>query len=112
MVESFGYKHVHNEALSAMYVLTLHRHTEMFRSCNSKSDYEAKRYMQGWTKGFVHLPNSDIKIPIKDIKKCLPETWKVRNSVVLISSELNSPCGSFVITKWCNTNKGSRHQFP
>ena len=32
--------------------------------------------MEEWTKGSVYLPNS-VKIPIKDIKKCLPDRWKV-----------------------------------
>lgn len=51
------------------------RHTELFRSCNADSDYEAKSQMQEWTKGFVNLPNN-MRIPIKDIKKCLPDQWK------------------------------------
>ena len=33
--------------------------------------------MLEWTKGYIQIPNTDIKIPIMDIKKCLPETWKV-----------------------------------
>lgn len=51
------------------------RHTELFRSCNSNSDYEAKNHIQEWKKGFIQMPN--ILIPIQDIKKCLPDTWKV-----------------------------------
>ena len=53
------------------------RHTELFRSCKRDSDKSAKNYMLEWTKGYIQIPNSDIKIPIMDIKKCLPETWKV-----------------------------------
>lgn len=58
------------------------RHTELFRSCNSKSDYGAKSHMQEWKKGFIQMPN--IVIPIKDIKKCLPETWKAIACVLQI----------------------------
>lgn len=52
------------------------RHTELFRSCKRASDKNAKSYMLEWTKGYIQIPNTDIKIPIMDIKKCLPETWK------------------------------------
>lgn len=59
-------------------MLLLHcRHTELFRSCKRASDKNAKSYMLEWTKGYIQIPNTDIKIPIMDIKKCLPETWKV-----------------------------------
>lgn len=60
-----------------------HRHTELFRSCNSRSDYKAKSHLQEWTKGFVQMPNNAM-IPIKDIKKCLPDTWKVFTGVVTL----------------------------
>lgn len=36
--------------------------------------------MQAWTKGYIKMPNS-VVIPIKDIKKCLPDTWKVCSGV-------------------------------
>ena len=62
------------------------RHTELFRSCNSKSDYGAKSHMQEWTKGFIQMPNIAV-IPIKDIKKCLPDTWKVCGT-----NSHSSPC--------------------
>lgn len=58
------------------------RHTELFRSCNSKSDFGAKSHMQEWKKGVIHMPN--IVIPIRDIKKCLPETWKAIACVLQI----------------------------
>ncbi|KAJ7371296.1 hypothetical protein OS493_026940 [Desmophyllum pertusum] len=58
------------------------RHTELFRSCNSKSDYGAKSHMQEWKKGFIQMPN--IVIPIQDIKKCLPDTWKAIACVLQI----------------------------
>ena len=63
-------------------VIAFHRHTELFRSCNADSDYEAKSQMQEWTKGFVNLPNN-MRIPIKDIKKCLPDQWKVCGACVV-----------------------------
>lgn len=59
------------------------RHTELFRSCNIDADYEAKSQMEEWTKGSVYLPNS-VKIPIKDIKKCLPDRWKAIACVLQI----------------------------
>lgn len=58
------------------------RHTELFRSCNSNSDYEAKNHIQEWKKGFIRMPN--ILIPIQDIKKCLPDTWKAIACVLQI----------------------------
>ena len=61
--------------LIVMNGISFDRHTELFRSCNSNSDYEAKNHIQEWKKGFIQMPN--ILIPIQDMKKCLPDTWKV-----------------------------------
>jgi len=52
------------------------RHTELFRSCDATSDTFAKSQMQQWHEGIIKVPG--IPIVVQDIKKCLPETWKVR----------------------------------
>ena len=52
--------------------------TELFRSCNKEADDKAKHDFRNWWKeGGVEIPAMDV-IPVKDIKKCLPEMWKVR----------------------------------
>lgn len=51
------------------------RHTELFRSCNAKADSYAKSHMQHWSKGIINVPG--MPILVQDIKKCLPDTWKV-----------------------------------
>lgn len=51
------------------------RHTELFRSCDSASDLFAKTHMQQWNEGVIKVPG--IPIVVQNIKKCLPDTWKV-----------------------------------
>ncbi|XP_032241175.2 reversion-inducing cysteine-rich protein with Kazal motifs isoform X2 [Nematostella vectensis] len=58
------------------------RHTELFRSCDAKSDSHAKYHMQDWEKGIINMPG--MPIPVQDIKTCLPDTWKTIACVLQI----------------------------
>lgn len=60
------------------------RHTELFRSCDANSDTFAKSHMQQWHGGVIKVPG--IPIVVQDIKKCLPETWKVSIDVEIDKS--------------------------
>lgn len=54
-----------------------HRPTELFRSCNKRSDNDAQSDMQMWLKGDISLPMlMPYVIPVKDIRMCHPRMWQ------------------------------------
>ncbi|XP_041823757.1 reversion-inducing cysteine-rich protein with Kazal motifs isoform X2 [Melanotaenia boesemani] len=50
------------------------RPTELFRSCNVQSDQGAMNDIKLWANGTIKMPF--MNIPVMDIRKCLPDTWK------------------------------------
>ena len=59
----------------------------MFRSCNARSDIDAKKFMHKLqSKGDISFPQ---KIHIEDISTCLPDTWKVRDVWLVVAWGVN-----------------------
>lgn len=50
------------------------RPTELFRSCNSRSDGSARSDMTRWSNGVIQMPF--MHIPVLDIAECEPDRWK------------------------------------
>ncbi|XP_041365816.1 reversion-inducing cysteine-rich protein with Kazal motifs-like [Gigantopelta aegis] len=50
------------------------RPTEHFRSCTRRADDDALNTIKHWQRGMINLPQ--MTIPVKDIRKCEPDTWK------------------------------------
>lgn len=64
------------------------RPTELFRSCNAEADMAARSDVALWqSSGFITLPG--FNLPIKNISKCSPETWKAVACTLQIK-----PCAS------------------
>lgn len=53
---------------------SVHRPTELFRSCNVQSDQGALNDIKLWSNGTIKMPF--MNIPVLDIRKCLPDMWK------------------------------------
>ncbi|CAN7998498.1 unnamed protein product [Ixodes hexagonus] len=50
------------------------RPTELFHSCNSRSDKTAEADVRLWSRGLIRLPMMDI--PVRNVSTCPPEAWK------------------------------------
>ncbi|XP_055936022.1 reversion-inducing cysteine-rich protein with Kazal motifs-like [Argiope bruennichi] len=50
------------------------RPTELFRSCNQRSDRAAQNDVESWENGIIHLPM--MEIPVLKISQCYSEVWK------------------------------------
>ncbi|KAG8199483.1 hypothetical protein JTE90_009331 [Oedothorax gibbosus] len=50
------------------------RPTELFRSCEGRSDMAAKLDVQRWESGTIKLPF--IEVPVLSVSECQPEVWK------------------------------------
>ncbi|GFX27529.1 reversion-inducing cysteine-rich protein with Kazal motifs [Trichonephila clavipes] len=50
------------------------RPTELFRSCDLRSDRAAQQDVESWENGVIHLPM--IEIPVLKISECHSEVWK------------------------------------
>ncbi|XP_042330486.1 reversion-inducing cysteine-rich protein with Kazal motifs isoform X2 [Sceloporus undulatus] len=75
------------------------RPTELFRSCNAQSDQGAMNDMKLWEKGTIKMPF--INIPVLDIKKCQPETWKAIACLLQIKPCHSKSRGSIICKSDC-----------
>ncbi|XP_040358445.1 reversion-inducing cysteine-rich protein with Kazal motifs [Ixodes scapularis] len=50
------------------------RPTELFHSCNARSDKTAEADVRLWSQGLIRLPVMDI--PVRNVSTCPPEAWK------------------------------------
>uniref|UniRef100_A0A3B4FC90 Reversion-inducing-cysteine-rich protein with kazal motifs n=1 Tax=Pundamilia nyererei TaxID=303518 RepID=A0A3B4FC90_9CICH len=64
-----------NSSLTSCCVsVSVHRPTELFRSCNIQSDQGAMNDIKLWSNGTIKMPF--MNIPVLDIRKCQPHMWK------------------------------------
>lgn len=68
---TFRYKQT---VISLWALVSVHRPTELFRSCNIQSDQGAMNDIKLWSNGTIKMPF--MNIPVLDIRKCLPDMWK------------------------------------
>ncbi|XP_061411665.1 reversion-inducing cysteine-rich protein with Kazal motifs [Lethenteron reissneri] len=64
------------------------RPTELFRGCNAQADQGALNDIRLWERGTIQMPF--LIIPVKDIRRCQPETWKAIACVLQIKPCLGS----------------------
>uniref|UniRef100_A0A8C4VES7 Reversion-inducing cysteine-rich protein with Kazal motifs n=1 Tax=Gopherus evgoodei TaxID=1825980 RepID=A0A8C4VES7_9SAUR len=89
------------------------RPTELFRSCNAQSDQGAMNDMKLWEKGSIKMPF--INIPVLDIKKCQPETWKAIACSLQIKPCHSKSRGSIICKSDCVEilkKCGDQNKFP
>nr|XP_033785523.1 reversion-inducing cysteine-rich protein with Kazal motifs isoform X3 [Geotrypetes seraphini] len=89
------------------------RPTELFRSCTTQSDQGAMNDMKLWEKGSIKMPF--MNIPVLDIKKCQPETWKAIACSLQIKPCLSKSRGSIICKSDCIEilkKCGDQNKFP
>lgn len=59
------------------------RPTELFRSCNANADSAARSVAEIW-KDTQSLSLPGLNLPIKDISKCEPESWKAITCILQV----------------------------